>query len=89
MLVLAMNSIDAYPLLAFADLTCHLEDKEQVFCGRIVPPDSKDTKLGSSDQEAAPSAVKNNRVVLVQCLHVEVHPYCYFWLCGYFSGPWM
>ena len=33
-----------------------------------MPPDSKETKLGSSDQEASPSAGKNTGVVLVPCL---------------------
>ena len=28
MLVIAVISVDAYPLLAFPDLTCHLEDTE-------------------------------------------------------------
>ena len=33
--------------------------------GCTVPPDSKETELGSSNQEASPSAGKNTRVVLV------------------------
>ena len=33
----------------------------------IVPPDSKVTELGSSNQEASPSAGKNTGVVLVPC----------------------
>ena len=28
MLVVAVISVDAYPFLAFSDLTCHLEDTE-------------------------------------------------------------
>ena len=32
-----------------------------------MPPDSKETELGSSDLEAFPSACKNARVVLVPC----------------------
>ena len=32
-----------------------------------MPPDSKETELGSSDQEASPSAGKNTGVVLVPC----------------------
>ena len=39
-----------------------------------MPPDSKETELGSSNQEASPSAGKNAGVVLVPCLHMEVHP---------------
>ena len=50
-------------------------DTGKVFSGSTVPPDSNKTELGSSDWEASPSAVKNNRVVLVPCLHMEVHPY--------------
>ena len=36
-----------------------------MFSGCTVLPDSKETELGSSDQEACPSADKNTRVVLV------------------------
>ena len=32
-----------------------------------MPPDSKETELGSSDQEASPSAGKNTGIVLVLC----------------------
>ena len=43
-----------------------------MFSGCIVPPDSKEIELGSSDQEASPSARKNIEVVLV--------PFC-VWKC--------
>ena len=36
-----------------------------MFYGCTVPPDSKETKHGSSDQEASPSAGKNTSIVLV------------------------
>ena len=36
-----------------------------MFSGCTVPSDSKETKLGSSDQEASPSAGKYTGVVLV------------------------
>ena len=36
-----------------------------MFSGCTVLPDSKETKLGSNDQEASPSASKNAGVVLV------------------------
>ena len=75
---------DAYLLSAFPDLTCHLEDAGMVFSGCTVPPDSKETELGSSDQEASPSAGKNTEVVLVPCSRMEVRPYNYFRWCGYF-----
>ena len=39
-----------------------------------MPPDSKQTKLGSSDQEASPSAGKNNGVVLAQSLWWKCAP---------------
>ena len=38
-----------------------------MFSGCTVPPDSKETELGSSGQEASPSAGKNNGIVLVPC----------------------
>ena len=38
-----------------------------MFSGCTVPPDSKETELGSSDQETSPSASKNTRIVLVPC----------------------
>ena len=38
-----------------------------MFSDCIVPPDSKETELGSSDQEASPSAGKNTRIALVPC----------------------
>ena len=45
------------------------------------------TELGSSDQEASPSASKNTGVVLVSCSHKEVRPYSYFRWCGFFKVP--
>ena len=45
-----------------------------MFSGCTVPPDSKETKLGSSNQEASPSVGKNTRVVLVPCSRMEVRP---------------
>ena len=32
-----------------------------------MPPDSKETELGSSDQQASPSVGKNTGIVLVPC----------------------
>ena len=55
-----------------------LRIQEQVFSGCVVPPDSKETKLGISDQEASPSAGKNTMIVLVPCSGMEVNPYSYF-----------
>ena len=43
--------------LAVTDLTCHLRLLEYVFSGCTLPSDSKETKLGSSDQEASPSGI--------------------------------
>ena len=61
-----MISVDAYSFLACSDLTCQLENTG-IFLGRTVPPDSKETKPGSSDQESSPSAGKNIRILLVPC----------------------
>ena len=60
-----------------------------MFSGCTVPPDSKETEPGSSDQEASPSAGKITGVVLVPCSRMEVHPYVYFQGCGYFRGAWV
>ena len=38
-----------------------------MFSSCTVPPDSKETELGSSSQEASPSADKNIGIVLVPC----------------------
>ena len=38
-----------------------------MFSGCAVPPDSKETKLGSRDQEASPSAGKNTVAAIVPC----------------------
>ena len=53
-----------------------------------VPPDSKGTKLGSSDQEASPSAGKNNGVVLVSCYAFKCVPTAVSGRCRYIRGPW-
>ena len=50
-----------------------------MFSGCTVPPDSKETELAGSDQEAFSSAGKNTGVALVPCLCMEVRPYNYFW----------
>ena len=62
-----MISVDAYSFLAFSDLTCHLEDTGIGVSGCTMSPDSKETELGSSNQEASPSAGKNTGIVLVSC----------------------
>ena len=38
-----------------------------MFSGCTVSPDSKETELGSSDQEVSPSAGRNTSIVLVPC----------------------
>ena len=45
-----------------------------MFSGCTVPPDSKKTRLGSSDQEASPSAGNIARTVLVPCCVWECVP---------------
>ena len=82
--MVAVISIDAYLFLAFSDLTFHLEDTGMVFSGCTVPPDSKETELESSDQQASSSAAKNIGEVFVPCSCMEVRPYSYFQWCGYF-----
>ena len=38
-----------------------------MFFGCTAPPDSKETKIGSSNQEASPSAGENTKVTLKPC----------------------
>ena len=38
-----------------------------MFSGCTMLPDSRESELGSNDQEACPSASKNTRLVLVSC----------------------
>ena len=38
-----------------------------MFSGSTLLPDNKETELGSSNQEASPSAGKNAEIVLVSC----------------------
>ena len=82
--MVAVISVDAYPFLAFSDLTCHLEDTGVGVFWFTVLPNSKETELGSSNQESSPLAAKNTVALLVPCSHMKVHPYSYFWWCGYF-----
>ena len=83
MLVVAVIGVDAYPFFVFSDLICHLHDMGISAFWLDCAADSKETKLGTSNQEPL-SAGKNTRVVLVPCLHMEVRPYSYFRWCGYF-----
>ena len=45
-----------------------------MFSGCAVPPDSKETEFGSSDQEASPSAGENTWTVLVPCRALKCVP---------------
>ena len=63
-------NVDDYPFAFCGFLRPDLSPwryKNRCFSGCTVPPDSKETELGSSDQEAPPSAGKNTGVVLVPC----------------------
>ena len=44
---------------------------------RAMPPDSKETKQRSSNQEASPSADKNTGVVLMSCCTRKCVPAAY------------
>ena len=85
--MVAVISVDAYPF--FQTWLVTLRIFELVFPGCTVPPDSKDTKLESSNQVASPSANKNTRVVLVLFLRMVVRPCSYFQFCEYFWGLWV
>ena len=61
-----MINVTAYPFLDFSDLTCHLEDTGiGVFWSHCAI--CKETKFGSSDQEASPPAGKNTEIILTPC----------------------
>ena len=77
--MLAVFSADAYPFLAFWDLTCHFEDAGiGIFCLHCAA-ENKETKHGSNDQEA--SRGKNAEIVLVPCLHsAEVQLFPVVWI---------
>ena len=66
--MVAVISVMLILVLAFSNFACDLDDTGIGVSGCTVPPHSKETKLGSSNQEASsPSAGKNIRVVLVPC----------------------
>ena len=67
MLGVPVISVDAYPFLAFPDLTCYLDDTGMGVFWLHCAPDSKETELGSSDQAASSSAGRTTRVILVPC----------------------
>ena len=61
MLVVAVISFDAYLVLTFSDLPCHLEDTGiDVFCLHWAEEQTW-SKLGRSDQETSLSAGKKTR----------------------------
>ena len=89
-LVIAVISVDAYPFLGFLrpDLSpwgygnrCFLV----VLCCLIV----RRPNLEVATKRLLHQQVKILGVVLVQCSHMEMHPYSYFRWCGYSWGPWV
>ena len=52
----------------------------------MSPADNKETGLGSSNQEAFPSAGKNNGIVIVSCSLMEVCPHSCFGIFLRFLG---
>ena len=60
-----MENTDVILFLLSQTWSVTLRIQEQVFSGCTVLPDSKETKLGSSNQETSPSADKNTGVALV------------------------
>ena len=53
--------------LAFSDMTWNLEDTRIGVFWLQLPPESKESKLGSSNQQAFPSAGQNSGVLLAPC----------------------
>ena len=62
-----MINLDAYLYLIFSDLIYLLQDTGIGVSTCTMPRDSKETELGSHNQEASPSAGKITEVVLVSC----------------------
>ena len=62
--------VDVYPFLIYSDLTCHLEDT-RINTGCSALALSKQTKLGSSDQDASPSACSyfSSMLCMKMCLY--------------------
>ena len=79
-LVVTVITVDAYPFWPSQTWPITLGAQEWVFSGCTVLPDSKETELWSSDQEASPSANKNTRIVLVPCHTWKCVPKAIF--CG-------
>ena len=73
-LVVAVTSVDSYPFLAFSDVTCHLEDTGIGVFWLHCTAWCKETKLGSSNEEASSSAGKNTRIILVPCCAYKCVP---------------
>ena len=55
-----------------------LKIQEEVFSSSAKSPDSNETSLGSSIQEAAPSAEKKYWGSFSAILHIEKCPYSFF-----------
>ena len=64
---MAVINLDAYLYLVFSDLIYLLQDTGIGVSTCTMPLDSKETELGSHNQEASPSAGKITEVVLVPC----------------------
>ena len=77
--MVAVISVDSYPFLTFSDQTCHLGNTRIAILWLYCLPDSKETKLGSYDQDTSPSASKNTGVVLLPCYAWKCVPIANFW----------
>ena len=84
-LVVAVISIDAYPFLAFSDLTCHLEDMWMYFLVALHCLIVRRPNL-----EVEMKMLLHRQVKYwgsLSAMHMEVCPYNYFQWCGYFQHP--
>ena len=83
--VVAVISVDAYPVLVLSGLTCHLEDTRMgvallALCCLIV------RRL---NLKVVTKRLLHQQVVLVSYSRMEVRSYSCFWWCGYFWDPWV
>ena len=67
-----MISVDAYPFLAFSDLTCHLEDTEIGASGCTVPPDVRILNL-----EVATKLLLHQQVKILSGVDISEVPGCH------------
>ena len=81
--MVAVNSIDSYPFFGFLRLSPR-GYRNRYFLVALSRLILRRPNLEIVTKRVLHKQVKNTMAILVPCLHMEVHPYSYFWRCGYF-----